>query len=63
MSNPNNCETCDYRKLQEPGMHCYMFREEPKAVCMKHSSLNEVFKAMRVERYQRTVAAQQKGAV
>ena len=36
--NPNNCETCDYRKMRgEEDGWCYMFSDEPKAVCMKHT--------------------------
>jgi hypothetical protein len=40
MSNPNNCSACEYKKIQEEGHlagHCYMFREEPKEICLKHS--------------------------
>ena len=39
MSNQNNCETCDYKKLngnREKG-HCYMFRDEPTEVCMQRT--------------------------
>lgn len=40
MSNPNRCETCDYKKMhagQEEEGHCYMFRYEPHSVCMQHT--------------------------
>ena len=40
MSNPNRCETCDYKQMHdghEEG-HCYMFRFEPVSVCMQHTS-------------------------
>ena len=38
MSNPNNCTTCDYTKLNANRCgHCYMFREEPTEVCMLHT--------------------------
>lgn len=44
-TNPNNCETCDYMKLngsREKG-HCYMFREEPSEVCMAHTGRKLAF--------------------
>ena len=37
MTNPNNCESCDHKPHQDGGW-CYMFREEPQEVCIKHSS-------------------------
>lgn len=42
MTNPNNCATCDYKKLngnREKG-HCYMFRDAPTDVCMQHTGRN-----------------------
>lgn len=36
VGNPNNCDTCRW-KLQPDGGHCYMFRDEPKEVCMQHT--------------------------
>lgn len=42
MDNPNNCETCDYKRMQTSGDDedgwCYMFREEPTEVCMQHTA-------------------------
>ena len=39
--NPNNCETCEYKRLKSPDQdddgHCYMFRDEPREVCMQHT--------------------------
>lgn len=42
MGNPNNCETCSNRqceKLNSPksGAWCYMFKDEPTAVCEQHT--------------------------
>ena len=39
MKNPNNCDTCDYRRMHEaePEGHCYMFYQEPTEVCMQHT--------------------------
>ena len=39
MSNPNNCETCEHkqRARKEDGW-CYMFRDEPKEICMQHTA-------------------------
>ena len=34
--NTNNCATCDHKKRPDGGW-CYMFRDEPQEVCMKHS--------------------------
>lgn len=36
MSNPNNCNTCDHKQHPDGG-HCYMFRDEPRDVCMQHT--------------------------
>lgn len=36
MSNPNNCESCQYKQMPHTG-HCYMFRDEPTEVCMQHT--------------------------
>lgn len=38
MSNPNNCEACEYKAMNdgEDG-HCYMFKNEPTEVCMRHT--------------------------
>lgn len=36
--NPNNCETCKYKQMNDdPELHCYMFKDEPTEVCMQHS--------------------------
>ena len=35
MPNPNNCDTCTYRKDTDGGW-CYMFRNEPNEVCPQH---------------------------
>ena len=35
--NPNECATCDH-KADPDGGWCYMFRDEPTEVCMKHTS-------------------------
>ena len=39
--NPNNCETCEYKRLKSPDQvedgHCYMFRDEPQEICMQHT--------------------------
>lgn len=40
MTNPNNCETCEYKTLKASDQtdgHCYMFREEPTDTCMQHT--------------------------
>lgn len=34
--NPNNCDTC-LHKLFPDGGWCYMFRDEPRTVCMQHT--------------------------
>ena len=36
MSNPNNCETCDHKRIPQGGW-CYMFRDEPADVCGVHT--------------------------
>lgn len=36
MSNPNNCATCDHKRHPDCGW-CYMFRDEPQALCAKHT--------------------------
>lgn len=37
-TNPNNCGTCDYTKLNgNREGHCYMFRDTPDTVCAKHT--------------------------
>lgn len=35
-SNPNNCATCRH-KTHPDGGHCYMFKDEPKEICMQHT--------------------------
>lgn len=37
MTNPNNCAACDHNRHPGGGW-CYMFRDEPQAVCLKHSA-------------------------
>lgn len=36
--NPNNCDTCDYKKMNtgQEGW-CYMFKDEATEVCMQHT--------------------------
>lgn len=36
MSNPNNCACCDHKQHPDGGW-CYMFRNEPQAVCLAHT--------------------------
>ena len=36
-TNPNNCATCDYSKMGATGGWCYMWRSEPKTVCISHT--------------------------
>jgi len=36
VTNPNNCQTCEHIKNPDGG-HCYMFKDEPKDVCMVHT--------------------------
>ena len=38
MTNPNNCADCDHKRNPQGGW-CYMFRDEPKEVCLKHTAL------------------------
>lgn len=38
MSNPNNCETCDYMHYEHDGLHCYMFKDAPSDVCLQHTA-------------------------
>jgi hypothetical protein len=43
MSNPNNCQTCDYTKLNgNREGHCYMFSDEPTDVCIQHTGRAKV---------------------
>lgn len=35
-TNPNNCGACEHKQHPDDGW-CYMFRDEPTAVCMQHS--------------------------
>lgn len=37
MSNPNNCATCSH-KQNPAGAWCYMFLDEPTAVCAQHTA-------------------------
>lgn len=38
MSNPNNCQTCDYKHMETPeGAHCYMYRHSPTQACPTHT--------------------------
>lgn len=45
MTNPNNCDTCDYKKMRETGsdakQHCYMFYYSPTEQCMQHTGRRE----------------------
>ena len=36
MSNPNNCAACDHKQHQD-GRWCYLFRNEPQALCLQHT--------------------------
>jgi len=39
MKNPNNCATCEHKKVRvPPHSWCYMFAKEPTSVCMQHSN-------------------------
>jgi hypothetical protein len=38
VSNPNNCEACDHKTMNNDGGHCYMFKDAPAEVCLKHSA-------------------------
>lgn len=61
MSNPNNCETCDYRHLGkaqfEPGQHCYMFRGEPDEQCMQHTGHKKAMEDLEVAVLKFSIAA------
>jgi hypothetical protein len=36
--NKANCNTCEYKELNDdPSLHCYMFRTEPKETCHQHT--------------------------
>lgn len=41
MTNPNNCDTCDYKQMraidQDDKQHCYMFYASPEEQCMQHT--------------------------
>lgn len=37
MANPNNCAMCEHKKHPDGGW-CYMFRDEPQAVCLQHTT-------------------------
>jgi hypothetical protein len=45
MTNPNNCDTCDYKQMREIGsdakQHCYMFYDSPDEQCMQHTGHRE----------------------
>lgn len=36
MANPNNCATCDHKRIPDGG-YCYMFRDAPTEVCAQHT--------------------------
>lgn len=36
-TNVNNCATCHHKKHPDGGW-CYIFREEPKEICLQHSA-------------------------
>lgn len=46
MTNPNNCDTCNYKKMRSAGdtseQHCYMFQDAPTEQCMQHTGRNTV---------------------
>ncbi len=46
MPNPNNCNTCNYKRMKETGQtdaqHCYMFFETPNEVCHQHTARKEL---------------------
>lgn len=42
-TNPNNCATCDYSKMGATGGWCYMWRSEPKTVCISHTGRKDKF--------------------
>ena len=35
--NPNNCASCDHKRHPDGGW-CYVFRDEPREVCMQHTA-------------------------
>lgn len=35
--NPNNCAACEHKQNHDGGW-CYMFRDEPQAVCLAHTA-------------------------
>lgn len=37
IDNPNNCKACEH-KAHPDGGWCYMFRQEPREVCMQHAA-------------------------
>ena len=37
LTNPNNCETCDYMKMGDGDGHCYMFKDAPTEECLQHT--------------------------
>ena len=46
--NLNNCETCDYKKMNEgQDGWCYMFKDEPTELCMAHSGRKPDFAAIK----------------
>lgn len=51
MSNPNNCETCDYKHMKgpddKPDQHCYMFQDVPNEQCMQHTGHKKYAEEMR----------------
>ena len=50
--NPNNCETCDYLKMNtNKDGYCYMFKHEPMDVCLIHTgrSLSKIERMARIE--------------
>lgn len=52
--NPNNCATCDYKKLNgNREGHCYMFRDEPEDVCMAHTGRHPTTLAEQILRARR----------
>lgn len=41
MTNPNNCGMCKHKANPEEGW-CYMFKDEPEAICLKHSARDQM---------------------
>jgi hypothetical protein len=38
-ANPNNCSACDYKQMvDDPTLHCYMFKSAPTDVCRQHTA-------------------------